>query len=292
MELQCPGCLKRLTIPDPFAGQMVKCPLCAGMFVAPALPAKPVTVAPIVAPVVAPVVAPIAPPMPAMELPVAPPPPHPDVIPFSGEPLVVPPSPPLPPPSYTPPLPPPPEPPRYLDVESDPVPHGDHTRKRTLVLRPHILRWATPVCLAVMFLLSFFDWMALGIVSMNLWGMAFHADGPGRYVVYVVFTLFLALPLSWMKLCFEKNWLPMPAALGPFWPWRSVVVGGLLLLAFVVPFFDTLRWNLASPMNPMGFGMKLALRAHLVAIVASGLEYWLLSRSKTSSPLPDLTIRW
>ena len=290
MELQCPGCLKRLTIPDPFAGQMVKCPLCAGMFVAPALPAKPVTVAPIV-PVAAPVAVPIAPAMPQMELPIAPPTPasHPDVIPFSSEPLVVPPMPPMPPLPYTP----PPPPPRHVDVESDPVPHGDHTSKRTVVLRPHVLRWVTPCCLAAVFLLSFFDWKNDGGQGqMNLWGMAFHSDGPGRYVAYIVFTLFLALPLAWVKLSFEKNWLPMPAALAPFWPWRSVIVGGLLLLAFVVPFFDALQWNLTAISNPMSLGMKLAIRAHLVAIIASGLEYWLLTRAKAAAPLPDLTIRW
>jgi hypothetical protein len=42
MEILCPHCQKKLTIPDQYAGQVMKCPLCAGTFPAPALPPAPV----------------------------------------------------------------------------------------------------------------------------------------------------------------------------------------------------------------------------------------------------------
>ena len=38
MELLCPSCQKKLTIPDQYAGQLMKCPLCQGIFTAPSLP--------------------------------------------------------------------------------------------------------------------------------------------------------------------------------------------------------------------------------------------------------------
>jgi hypothetical protein len=37
MELLCPSCQRKLTIPEQYAGQQMKCPLCNNMFTAPAL---------------------------------------------------------------------------------------------------------------------------------------------------------------------------------------------------------------------------------------------------------------
>src|SRR5262249_49448655 len=38
MNLLCPNCGKMLTVPEQYAGQMMKCPLCMGTFTVPALP--------------------------------------------------------------------------------------------------------------------------------------------------------------------------------------------------------------------------------------------------------------
>src|SRR5437868_14538270 len=46
MELLCPSCQKTLTIPDQYAGQLMKCPLCQQTFTAPALPPTPAAAAP------------------------------------------------------------------------------------------------------------------------------------------------------------------------------------------------------------------------------------------------------
>src|SRR5262249_19587544 len=41
MELLCPQCQQKLTIPDQYAGQLMRCPLCNGTFTAPALTPPP-----------------------------------------------------------------------------------------------------------------------------------------------------------------------------------------------------------------------------------------------------------
>src|SRR5271155_3226574 len=38
MEILCPSCQRKLTILEQYAGQTMKCPLCANTFTAPALP--------------------------------------------------------------------------------------------------------------------------------------------------------------------------------------------------------------------------------------------------------------
>src|SRR5438105_269211 len=38
MNLLCPNCQKMLTVPEQYAGQLMKCPLCSGTFTVPALP--------------------------------------------------------------------------------------------------------------------------------------------------------------------------------------------------------------------------------------------------------------
>lgn len=41
MNLLCPNCQKMLQVPEQYAGQMMKCPLCTGTFTVPALPQAP-----------------------------------------------------------------------------------------------------------------------------------------------------------------------------------------------------------------------------------------------------------
>lgn len=41
MNLLCPNCQKMLQVPEQYAGQMMKCPLCSGTFTVPALPQAP-----------------------------------------------------------------------------------------------------------------------------------------------------------------------------------------------------------------------------------------------------------
>src|SRR5262249_54139783 len=41
MNLLCPNCQKMLQVPEQYAGQQMKCPLCTGAFTVPALPQMP-----------------------------------------------------------------------------------------------------------------------------------------------------------------------------------------------------------------------------------------------------------
>jgi hypothetical protein len=51
MNLLCPNCQKMLQVPEQYAGQLMKCPLCAGTFTVPALPQPPAAPPPLSAPV-------------------------------------------------------------------------------------------------------------------------------------------------------------------------------------------------------------------------------------------------
>ncbi len=86
MNLLCPNCQKMLTVPEEFAGQLMKCPLCSGTFTVPGLPGA-------------------APPPPSVQ-------PEPDIYTVRPEPLP-PPSPPVPPPLS------------HLEPSSSPL-DGDH----------------------------------------------------------------------------------------------------------------------------------------------------------------------
>ena len=271
MELQCPSCQKKLAIAEQFAGQMIKCPSCGGMFLAPALPVKPV--------IAIPVAPPIAPPVASVEHNPGPPP-----IPFNMEPPVVPPGyPPTPPPPYTPPLP----PRRSAEPEIE-IPPGDYTKTRTFRLEPEHVRWTGPVAVTLLFLLSFGHWAG----SLNVWEAAFGShDHSLAFIFYMLLTMILGLPLTWVKLAFEKNWIPLPDALKPIWPWRAVIVGGVLGLAFLILAFLWLSWNLVS-VNEAALSLKLGVRVHLVAVLAYAAEYWLDRRRRSRLPLPEATFRW
>jgi hypothetical protein len=50
MNLLCPNCQKMLQVPEQYAGQLMKCPLCTGTFTVPALPTPPPAPPPMPAP--------------------------------------------------------------------------------------------------------------------------------------------------------------------------------------------------------------------------------------------------
>lgn len=307
MDIQCPSCQRKLSIGDQYAGQLVKCPACAGVFSAPSL-----------APPLAPPVPPPAPPPP-------PPASPPGTIPFSGD-AVRPPAPPSAPPS-----PPPPPPPAIFEEEPEPAAPGSFSKTYTVELCPDVLRWVAPAAVSLIFLLSFFPWIldysnisttvitpvvanpdmpldpsvapppvapavapavpvSGGVNAYNLWQIAFGAPGANSlWIVYLLFTLFLALPLVWVKLLIEMNIIPKLDFLKPFWIWRAAAVGGFLAFTYL---FALLGWFSFGPGQVSAIGLCLGLLAHVVAIVALGLEYWLAVRKKANLPLPEMTVKW
>jgi hypothetical protein len=148
MEILCPNCQRKLTILEQYAGQQMKCPLCAGAFNAPALPATPGVPATPVYGISAP--------------PPTPPPPSPPG-PFGA----------AVPDTLAPPMP-------QLDVPPvypDSVP-TEHTGRFTIWISPRICQFVPVALLFLVFVLSWFTWVAFApggvyVDSQNAWQAAF-----------------------------------------------------------------------------------------------------------------------
>jgi hypothetical protein len=268
MELLCPHCLKKVTVSDDKAGQVLNCPLCQGVFAAPALPPATMRTAP--------------PPSP----PLSPPPPL-TPAPFSVQPLE-----PLPPPITTPvtagqPKPTPPPSPK--------PPPADYSRKFGFQLRPDILVCFAPVCLFLMvFVLSFFDWHSVvdRDKGLSMWSLGFgdHYTGP-----FMAYDLFIPLTFLASVACalLELRVIPTPPPLAMLLPWKSGIPFLLLLLTFVLFGYDYQQGLFASTAfgNPILLGEKLAFRLHLLALITTGLELWVQSRGARNLPLPRITVK-
>lgn len=266
MELLCPHCMKRVTFPDDKAGQVLNCPLCSGVFAAPSLAPAPVRQPP------APPPPPPAPPQWSEPVPAS-------QVPAQPEPAVHHPAPePLPPPA-------------------------DYSRERAFRLRPDVLVALPPVCLFLIFVLSFFTWHGLPGLSLNLWQLGFGEHGTGVFIAYVLLTFFVAGPLSAACLVFEHRWVPTPAGLVRLMPWKSLLTFLVLGLTFLLFAYDYQQGLMASPVvdatgltagtfgNPIAMAEKLAFRLHLLALVANMLELWVQGRRARHLPLPRFTMQ-
>jgi hypothetical protein len=149
MDFLCPSCQKMLTVPDQYAGTLMKCPLCANTFQAPALPTA------------------AAPPPP----PPPPPPPRdvytpPEEVAVAAAPSAQPARAPAAatPGASTAPLPPPST--------------GDYTGGFSVPFRYEVFQYIAPVCVVVVFfLMLFFPWLGLypggyGVYEQGVWRAA------------------------------------------------------------------------------------------------------------------------
>lgn len=269
MDLFCPHCTKRVTIPDEQAGQVLGCPLCSKQFMTPALPPPPS------------VPKPPAPPAQAdtYGMGPTPAPPPPSVLPPIPTPSV-----PVPVPAAPPPPPPPP---------------GEYTRSRSCELTGAWLAYVPTVCVLAIFFLSFFNWhMAIptpteakpldSIPAASLWGLLFTH---GHFLGYVIF-MFLGGALCVAAMLFEKNIFYTPPQLAPFVTFKDLAAGLVLVLAFLMLCFDYLDGNLGSKGNPIAVPEKIAFRLHLLAVLASFALFWLQWRKKRNLPPPKCDARW
>jgi hypothetical protein len=263
MDFRCPSCQKDLTVPDEYAGQQMKCPLCQNTFQAPALP-------PPVAPAAAPAAGPGTYPVATEPIPPAAPPPHQEVTPRKPEPPPAPPSPP-------------------------PVPTGEYTRTRSTWISPRVVPWIAPVAVLVTLLLSFFSWAGYaGGDSFLPWGW-----GWGRapqwnpltffYTLMLLFGFLASMAIAAFRLV---PTLKAPAALHQVWPWRAGLVA---LFAFLGLFF--LLVQLCIGFTPEAdnlhttFFAWLALFFQFVVLVGALLDFWLEVRGP-SRPMPRIDISW
>src|SRR5262245_5850915 len=139
-----------LQVPEQYAGQQMRCPLCNSTFTVPPLPDAP-SLAPPPAP--APGAAEVYP-LADDHNPLAPPPPS------SAPPLSAPARAPAPPPVV-----------------------GDYTKLRSIVISPRVVPWIAPIALLVLFVLTFFPWVSGGYGgSLNAWNLGFSTGGSALFV--------------------------------------------------------------------------------------------------------------
>jgi hypothetical protein len=152
MELLCPNCQQKLTIPDQYAGQLMKCPLCNGTFTAPALPSMQV------APGTPPTPPSKPPSQPPSQRPSAPPAPPPAPAgPSSWEQAHVQPgAPPMAPAA------PPEEYQAYAPPADMSAMMGEHRHRLAIWLSPKVLQWFPVGALLIIFILTFFTWVRFG----------------------------------------------------------------------------------------------------------------------------------
>src|SRR5262245_36729946 len=148
MNLLCPNCQKMISIPDQYAGQIMKCPLCSNTFTAPALPAAsappagamPANPPPASPPASGPGGPPASPsPAPAQE----------DVFRFAS------------PPPEPPKVPPEPVQPPVSETPSAPSPPAGYRHTATIWISPRVVPWIGPAALLLAFVLSFFPWLTV-----------------------------------------------------------------------------------------------------------------------------------
>jgi hypothetical protein len=262
MNLLCPNCQKMLTVPEEYAGQLMKCPLCNGTFTVPALPTSAAAPSPV---------------------PAGPAPGGADVYGVRHEPEPPPPS------SFRPdgvtapdlksPAPPAPSstattkapsPPPAAPSTSAAPPEG-YTRALTVWFSPKVLRWVPPVSLLLVFVLLFFSWLGLypgGVpgVTQNAWqvtGGWYTPDhdldpvlpsmqktdkpednsipGPSVLTIFYLLLFFPTLVLTVAVLVYDLNVVPvkMPPQLDKVLPWRWGIVAAVNL---VLLFFLSLQW--------------------------------------------------
>jgi hypothetical protein len=271
MNLLCPNCQKPLTVPEQYAGQPMRCPLCSGTFTVPALPTPVASAPPPVEPLATPSVAPSTPADTyGLKDPIAPPP----VAPPPVSDLVLEGTPPASraPSSFTGEA--PSSAPRQTFTEAEPsypstpTPEG-YQRKYTIWFSPKYLQYVAPGALLLIFILTFFPWVGVypgGVADawQNMWQAAFggysidpdvvvasppfpkytekdaeKTTEPG-YNVLLIFYFLVLIPTVLIALgCLALRFMPpakVPPAAHPVLPWRWGIVAGLnlILLLFMV----------------------------------------------------------
>jgi hypothetical protein len=257
MDVLCPNCQQKLTLPDDFAGQMAKCPVCHNTFTAPELPAPPAAG---FVPPPPPPSPPAGPPAPA----VTPPPAvAPALHPFDGQEITPPPSVPAPPREAAAPA---PHAPSGAAL-THPAPAGspapaEYTRRWSAHLHPSVLQALAVLAVLGVFVLSFFPWVGrypggVPLATQSAWQAAFGSEtvddelqklpdlrlGPdgkteeavGASGLMILFVLLLipTLLVTLAAALWDLFAAVLPARLQGFKRWRWGIAAALLLLTLV-----------------------------------------------------------
>ena len=268
MDLFCPHCTRRVTVPDDKAGKVMSCPLCTKQFMAPSL----------------------APPAVAPKPPSTPPASSPPAETYG---MGAAPAPPLMQPAAAPkPASAPSQPaPAPFSPPPPPAPPGDYSRSVVFHLNDTWLAFVPPACVLLIFVLSFFTWHATETTTAaNFWAL-FWSQQLGHFIAYFIL-MFLCFPLVFVALIFDQGWIVASPQLAPILTFKNLIIGLLLSIAFLLLCYDYADGNFIQKSNPIAVPMKIAIRLHFVALLASFLMFWLHWRKKSNLPLPKCEVRW
>jgi hypothetical protein len=248
MDFLCPNCQKMLTVPDQYAGTLMKCPLCQNPVQAPALPTQQAPLAAAALPVdVAPPgggadVYGLKDPVMAAPPPASAVPPPTSVAASTGS---------APPALNRSTAPPPPLP-----------PSTDYRGGFTVPLSTRVLPWVVVGALGLVFLLQLFPWVGYylgygwrnnyGVLTQGAWGAAFGSYGedlvwekmsgfepakqPPGFNLLMLLYLFLflfTLALAIAAVVVPRLAVKLPPQVDQVWPYRWAIVGALALLGFL-----------------------------------------------------------
>jgi hypothetical protein len=251
MELLCPNCQQRVTVPDQYAGQVMQCPLCHNTFTTPSLTtaAAPAYIPP----------------------PASPPPPEPFV------PLSVPAA-----HAETEPV---------VSATAPAQAPGDYRRHLTIWFSPRVLPWIAVASLVIAFVLMFFAWAGyfpggVPVATQSGWRAAFGGytridedlkkfpplstpDGkneiqPGAQVLLIFFAILLVVALIVSIASAVLGILPLrlPAPLEGLKPWRWGIVSAIAFLAFLFLALQLLSgFNLANSIRERALGERASAPA-------------------------------
>jgi hypothetical protein len=155
-------------------------------------------------------------------------------------------------------------------------------------LSMRVLRWLVPICLILVFLLTFFPWVGaypggIGILTQNGWGTAFggwgidstieklpsaqfpidiKADAPGASALMIIYVILMCLIVLASAAIIVFNLLP-PASVpffASFKSWQGAILGGAALVAFLFLGIEMLK----------GFNLPNSIANRMDKIVKEG----------------------
>jgi hypothetical protein len=278
MELLCPNCQKKLTVPEQYAGQIMRCPLCQGTFNVPSMPstAAAESAGPVGfytpptrqdTPAVPPEVA-----APASELP-----------PISAE-----------------------TPSAHAASAGgglQATPSAGYTRICAMKFKPQVVQWL-PLGFVAAFILTFFPWIfgqtvgfggiSVGTPSFNAWDIGFgekttQLEAHPLVAIFDV-VIILAAVLAIASLVFGLKVLPDVPALKPIIPLRTLIVGGAGGLAWLFLTLQCVVGLFGRPFTLQLFGV-ITWWITTISVAGAFIEFWLEKRGP-GKPVPRMSVEW